>query len=246
LEWAHDDLDELEREMLAFYDSDACEKVTELDPKSGNYAHKVRVKKPVPEGWRKLVSHALADIRHSIDQSLFAACSALSDELIDVDVSFPWGTHRNDFEARMRKRKYIPQELYPALRRCYPYPTGDGYPDGDDEIFEIRKLAGGNKHRVAIEAFVGVLGFSVESDCHRIIIPYEPWDSAKQEFTFVLFPPGEEPNYKGKLTLGIAFGDVGPLKGKAILGHIPYFGRYAQFVCETLEKEVSEVLERRG
>lgn len=242
LSWADEDLSELEESMYEFYATEPFEHFVEHDEKSGYNAQKVRITKPVPESWRKLVSHALADIRHSIDQSLFAACQALSDDPIEIDINFPWGTHPKDFEARMAQRAYIPEALYEALRRTHPYPSGKDYKGGDDTIYEARKLAGGNKHRVAIEPLPGVQDYAIEGGGRRIIILHEPWNRVKQEFTAVLLEPGSEDECKIKLNFGVAFGDVGPLERQPILGVLPYFREYAMFICGTLEQEVAKIL----
>ncbi len=243
LSWAKDGLDELEESMTAFYSGDVCKHFTEVDSDTGYTAHKVAVVKPVPENWRRLASHALADIRHSLDQSMFAACSALAHAQIETDVYFPWASHPKDLEARMISKDYIPEQIYPALRRLHPYPPGQGYEGGDELIFELRKLAGGNKHRVSIQPSAGVQEYSISGGSRRIIVLHEPWNAEKQEFTAVLVEPGSDDDCQIKLTFGVAFSEAGVLQGYPVIQALAFFADFAEFACGSLEAEVREIIQ---
>jgi hypothetical protein len=242
LSWANDDLRELEESMVAFYSGDVCKRFTEVEPVTGYTAHKVAIVKPAPENWRRLASHALADIRHSLDQSMLAACSALAPAQITSDVYFPWASHPKDLEARLVSKDYIPEQIYPAVRRLHPYPPGHGYEGGDELIYELRKLAGGNKHRVAIQPSAGVQEYTISGGSRRMVMLHEPWDAEKQEFTAALTEPGSDDDCEIKLKLGVAFSEAGLLQGYSVIQALTFFADYAQFACNHLEAEVRKIL----
>lgn len=240
LRWASTDMNRLQRSVERYFDGNPCIEVTELDPATGNYSQKVRFTKKVPEAWRRLTFRTVCDLRHSIDQAMFAAVQTVLGRAPDGDIYFPWSKNPTDLTHR---RKKIPESLWPTLDTLEPYPRGDGYSGGDDGIYAIRNAAGPNKHRIAIKPQVSPLSWSfkgfAEGDWQ---IPFNGWDGAKNEFTVIEnLPPGAKRDYTVEFTFDIAFDEVEGLTGKPVIPALDHFGRYATFVLLRLVHDAPQI-----
>ena len=229
----------MQNSVARFLESDPFDQFTEIDPESGYIAHKIRINRKTPDSWRRLTFRILTDIRHAIDQAMFAATSAISPITIEDDIYFPWARSPTDLEYRMVK---IPAALHNVVRRLEPYPRGDGYTGGDDTVFAVRDVVGPNKHRITIAPCVRFNGYlfqgTVDGD---FVVPFDGWDSAKNEFVIALIEPSAKPDYNFDFALDIAFGDVERLAGKPVLPILGHFGRYAAFVVKQLGNEVRSI-----
>jgi hypothetical protein len=234
LGWANDDFHRLERSVRRYFAGETCEMFGELDPDTGYMAFKYRMTKRPPETWRRLTFRFICDVRHCVDQAMFAATAVVEGAAPDRDVYFPWAENPTDLTHR---RKKIPPELWPILDRLQPYRGGDDYPGGDDTVYALRKLAGPNKHRVAVNPSALPTNYKVSgTGVNRIILPRDGWDASKNELTIMLVERRGKPDYKVEVSVDISFGEVEGLEGQPVLSALDHFGKYATFVINNLAK----------
>lgn len=239
LRWANGDVKRLYYSVKRYFAGEPCEGVGEFDPKTGYHAYKIHFLKAPPETWRRLTFRVICDIRHCIDQAMFAAVHIVEGSAPDRDIYFPWAKCPVDLTHR---RKKVSEQLWPTLDRLEPYPRGDGYSGGDDTIFAIRNLAGPNKHRVAVSPAARPTAMQMSgTGFGRVIIPKDGWDASKNEFTVMLVEHLPDPDYEFQVAVDIAFGQVEGLGGKPVLPVLNHFGRYAYFVINELLHDARKI-----
>jgi hypothetical protein len=240
LKWAGDDIHRLQRSVDRFFDHNPVAEVTEIDPETGTYAHKIKITKRPPVTWRRLTFRIICDLRHCIDQAMYAAVQTVLGAAPAEDIYFPWARDPTDLTHR---RKKIPDVLWPTLSRLEPYKRGDDYPGGDDTIYAIRNAAGPNKHRIAVKPQARPTAFKFTGSAEgNWRIPYDGWDGDKNEFTIIRnLPPGAKRDYECEFAFNIAFGDIEGLSGKPVLPILDHFGRYTEFVINSLLNDSEQI-----
>ena len=236
LKWAQTDAGRLHRSVEKFFSGKPCIEVTELNPKTGNFVHKLKIIRQPPNTWRRLTFRIVCDLRHCIDQAMYAAVHTVLGSPPSDDIYFPWSKTPTDLTHR---RKKIPQVLWPVLDRLEPYRASDAYTGGDDTVFAIRNAAGPNKHRIAIEPQARPTSFSFRGTADGDWrIPYDGWDRTNREFIIIdNLPEGGQRDYTVQFFVTIAFGDVEGLSGKPVMPVLHHFGAYAAFVINELLEE---------
>lgn len=218
LRWASVDIQNFYLSEQAFIDDAPYEVFTELDADTGHHFLKARMAK-VPDELCKLASHALWDIKHSLDHATCAAVRKIYGPDID-DIHFPIRSHLNSFESALRATMKVagaevlkyPVQLHDVLRRLEPYPTSDSYSGGSDEICALSKLANDTKHSVSLSATasVGILGMKAIGGLIKFFP--EPHISPENELTLALVNLSTGFDMELNIASCVCFGDVKLLK----------------------------------
>ena len=203
-----------------FVQDETCVRVTEFNPQTGKYEIKMKLTKPLPIEARGIVADALRSFRNALDQAVFAATVVIKGKG-NRRCHFPFGENPDDLEDSLSRRKApqcrgIPEELFPVLRTCEPYPRGDGYTGGNDALKALGRVSGPHKHEVTLR--VGGMSSSTGIMAPRIRIGpggahlhVDGWDHTKNEMVVFSFPPGGYVEAGIEVTMSVCFGP-GPLK----------------------------------
>jgi hypothetical protein len=197
--------------------NDAFIEATEFDAETGENVRKLKLIKPIPLDVSGFLRSAFLDIKHSFDQSLFAA--AQSAGCARFRKNYPWANTpdgvKGIIESRQTdKHSALPGFLIDEVLRQEPYATGEGFAGGNDLIREIAKMVN-DKHTV---------GFRVSASVSRTIMrnvsirgpvssPMSGWDPVKEELVLARMKPGSSFSYQEcSLSVQILFksaGDIG-------------------------------------
>jgi hypothetical protein len=204
-----------------FREDNTVARVVEFDPETGGNVVKIRLLKPLSADLRGLASDALKNFRDSLDQAVFAAAKVIKGKG-NKRCHFPFGESPTDLENSLTLRlalqcRGIPEELFPALRACMPYPRGDGYAGGNDALRALHRVSGPHKHEVtlAVGAHVGRTELSPGTfhggTAAGSIFVNPGWDNAKNEMKLFSFSPGGYFDTDVTVTMLVVFGP-GPLE----------------------------------
>jgi hypothetical protein len=226
---------EIKAGVTAFIEDQPYQEVCEFDPNCGEYVHKLIVKGTLPDVVRKHVYHAISDLRHALDQAVYASVCVLTGAPPVEDAYFPWARSRKDMLARLRAKK-IPEVLHPVIGLFEPYARGDHGPGGDDIFRLLGKVAGPNKHQVAISAKPSVSTFDL-SGSGFTRVPYEPWDSSKNELIIAYVAAPDDRNYEVQISMYVTFDNIDGAELHVVEGTLQYWAQRVGEVIAVLEAE---------
>jgi hypothetical protein len=248
LRWAREEVQKFDSVAEGFVSGNPYSQVREIDPQAGQLVLKLRVA-PVPDELRKLASHALWDLKHALDHATCAAILTVTGRAAD-DVHFPWSSHPRDLEFKLSHvSKRYPDGKYPAVLRDVfrgfePYPSGDGYAGGSDELCLFSKMCNTTKHAVALSAVARshMAGFRTIDPMIRMFV--DNWDSATQELAIGEFPLGANSKVQLQVATHIGFSDVPAFEGHPVSEVISVIADAVETMINDLEAAAAKP--RRG
>lgn len=242
LTWAYEDAQRFKELEIEFFKNDPYERIIEFDAAYQREAHRIRFTSEPPTEMRKLASHVINDLRHSLDQGFVTAAKFFGWEPSRKErtlLYFPWSKNLRDLtEFRL---KGIPEQIHKVIIDAKPYFAQDDGSGGDDIVRALGSIAGPNKHEVALasRAFVAINQMQVLWDGDWRI-PYNPWDPLKEELTLGYFSQGSKGDYNADVSFLIGFRDIETLNGRACSDLFSYWGSFANHVVKGLERRVIE------
>lgn len=252
--WAEEGVDELDAACRAFFREDVFRKVTEFDEGTNQNIVKLKIIKSIPTNIARLTTEALNNLRHSFDQSVYAACRMLG-KPTSKHLYFVWAESPADLDgglgkpiSRTNKTPQIPPELWPKLRTFEPYPRGRTYPGGNDLIRGLAKIAN-RKHTVRLDFapdptsvnYPSVTGAWKVEPGQTFRFPKPAWDAVKNEMILAVVPAGLKIHNDAIVAFNVAFDEAKPLKGYPIVPALREFLAKAKAVCEGLEREATRI-----
>ncbi len=213
-------------------------RVVDIDHETGDEVHKFKIFEPLPSSLSRRASEALANLRNSFDQAVYAACVSIGKIPRKENLHFPWRSHPNDLDKTLEKGP-IPAEFWDVIKREEPYPTGNEHTGGDDAIREIAKLANG-KHTVGLTITPIISSYvhpSISGHGIRGEIPDIKWDSVNNEMIMAIVSPGMnvKDDYKVQLQVGL---DVPPpLRDIPAIAILNAFADRAERFTKAIEAE---------
>lgn len=242
--WAYDDTQRFREIEHAFFGPESYEEIVEFDEEAGMDAHRLRFVSDPPDELRKLASHIVNDLRHSLDQSFSIAAKHFGWQPSKSKkfLYFPWATDAADLQTRLWD---IPKDIHDIIIAHQPYYATDDGSAGSNMIRELNNIAGPNKHEAALGSFASARMKKMSIDWNAdwlIPFPETMWDSAKKQLTYGFFPTGTKGHYDGEIAMFITFRDVPALNGVAARKLFEAWGGYAQSVVSALEERVADSL----
>ncbi|OQW76238.1 MAG: hypothetical protein BVN33_06265 [Proteobacteria bacterium ST_bin13] len=234
-----------------FSDPNVCARVVEFDPEIGENVIKMRLFKILPVELRGLASNAIKNFRDALDQTTFAATFLIRDKGSNR-AHFPFGENPDDLENSLSRRKSVPckglaEELFPVLRECEPYPTGDGYTGGNDVLRALARVSGDNKHAVTLTVSAAVDQTTINPGVVQVgpggatlYVPPE-WDAVKNEIKLWSFPPGSYVNVDMSVALAIGFGP-GPLERYAVEFFLDELARDVPVIINRIKQATAKII----
>lgn len=223
--------------------------VTEVDEKTGDNVRKAILGSSLPLAVEDNVSNALINLRHSFDQSIFAACKTIGKL---TDKNYPWASSPSDLMNnrlwdKVTGKEKIPSEFWDVIKAQQPYPRGIGYSGGLGIIRTVATFAN-RKHDIGIEV-LGVsagfansieIGFLTES----FSVPASRWQPTDRE-AVVMRWRGERPKINGPkgAVFEIGFDVSAPkhLQRKPAIPILTDFAKYAQLCLDGLKARCFEL-----
>jgi hypothetical protein len=225
--------------------------VVEIDPQTGNKTYKIKFDKLIPGRARDIATHAVSDLRHSLDQAICDSVRVLTGNDPGL-IYFPIATNLDDLNGRLNGRNYetVPPELHPILRSFEPYPSRQGAGGGNDLICDLGKAAGPNKHQVTCAIGARIVAFDAKGieiiKCIGGFMLPPRWDMTKNEMIIATVTPDGHAKYSLDMTFYIAFDDAGPLTGRAIETELRCLVPVVERIVLGLEAETGRILRVRG
>jgi hypothetical protein len=246
--WAREAINELQTIFQGFCNNNNFREFREIDDDAGEEVLKIKLISAFPREMRRKCTEAMERIRHSFDQSLYAACWAIGHRPKE-SIYFPWAQNPLDLERRLwdgkPKPSKIPIELWPILRRFEPYSRGNGYPGGNDIIRELAKIAN-RKHTINLSVTANVSSTTYDNihiiSATSFSIPSPRWDPVKNEVELMRLAGKIDPDYKYSVQFYVALNESPPLNLVPAIGVLNAFADKAQTVLDGLESEVQFIL----
>lgn len=253
--WASKEVAQFAAMREAFFtEPNTSARVVEFDPDSGQYVGKIRLLKPLPMEMRGLASNVIKNFRDALDQTTFAA-TLLIREKRSNRAHFPFGESPDDLENSLSRRRSVPcqglpEELFPVLRQCEPYPRGDGYSGGKDAVRALGRVSGDNKHAVTLTVSGTTVGASLLPPAIKVgpggaalFVPTE-WDPLKNEMKLFTFPPGGYVEANIEVAFSVVFGP-GPLERVTVEDYFSVLTRDVPIIIERVKKATAEIISDR-
>lgn len=253
IDWATTAIDNAQAAFRAFLACDhTMPKIEQFDPATGHYETKIVQAADIPSEFESNVTNALNLLRNSFDQSLFAACVAISQSR--EKANYPWADNPDpDLERRLTARVSkgsdrlkIPDSLWDCIRRQQPYGRGEGYSGGDDVIREIAKVANA-KHTVGFVVVADIAGvshyFPTGEGGRWVALGDQTWNPLKKEIVlYVSNLPnlGAFQNYQ-KVAFRMTYPQGSPLAGLPVTDTLRVFANKAQSVLDTFKARAVEL-----
>ena len=244
IDWARSRIQAAYDSFSAYGKGDAFAFVIEDDIETGDKLHKFRIVQPLPPDVEGFCRNALTDIKHSFDQSLFAAARAMG--FVRFKETYPWADSPTGLnriiEARQRKEKArLPQVLIDEILRHEPYATGPDFIGGNDFIREIAKMVN-DKHTIGFAVVPSATSALVNFSGVSPFVLFEPWDPVKQELVISRVMPGGSIRYDDPtVTTNIRFQRAGRLGKVSVFDAAWGFADRAQFVLEGFKAVCAQV-----
>lgn len=184
---AKENIADFDARYKTYMESRPYEVVTEPEPKSPNKITKIRLTKQIDPMMRAVLSDALNNLRHALDQAVNDAAVLLRGG--KRDCYFPFGQNAKAFELIYTSKRYktVPIDIRDHLNSLQPYFGGD------DLLHALGRLSGPNKHQVVLRIAAGA-AHSVKPTIRSMVncaLIAPVWDAAKGELpVFRLFPGG--------------------------------------------------------
>lgn len=164
IDWAIRARAEAEDAFQSFIRAENFATVIESEGETGYFVRKVVVANFAPDIIEERITDAINNTKNSFDQSLFAACDAISKPR--GDGHFPWvdGEHllQRKLEGGKAGKEAIPSELWDVLRAQQPYPRNDLDQRGDTIVRTMARLAN-NKHTIGTAIGCNVASWALGS-----------------------------------------------------------------------------------
>jgi hypothetical protein len=211
------------------------------NPVLGENFLKVKIKQKLPYNLRMRATDALTNLRHSFDQSLFAALKLL-DPALKKTVYFPWARSPTDLNHLLKSRA-IDERLWKAIRDVEPYSRGADFDGGDDLIRALAQLANG-KHTVGLDV-------STKLDCRpnftaypleELIIPKFSQSVGLKGIILMRWKGIVEFDPQTGVSLEVVFQDKSVAGGQNVIKSLTMFHEKAKDTSERLMAACKEAL----
>ena len=244
IDWAKSRVVEAEKTSLRYLKDYAFTILVQDDIEAKEHVSKIRLTKPPPMEIEGLFRNALVDLKHSFDQSLYAAAQAMG--CLRFDKNYPWADTRTGFMTIVEKRQLqkdsrLPEALVDELRRQEPYITESNPTSDGNLVREIAKMAN-DKHTIGFTASASIASMSVSNvvfQGNRLGLPGK-WDPVKKEMEITRIAFGDTLSYDVPAFAAAIF-----FERDGLMGQIPVvlalnkFAEKAQVVLDGLKRSCS-------
>ncbi len=256
VQWAIAETDSIKAVIeRLFLQEDLIDCVNDFDPELGKFIVKAKFKSPIPVELRGMVSNVLKNLRDALDQSTYAATLIIRSKKSNR-AHFPFGESPSDLEQSLAYRKAIPcsglaDDLFPVLRTCEPYPTGETWHGGNDNLRKLGRIAGNHKHGITLRvtsnlqlASLGPGVIKVGPGGAELLVPAK-WDGENNELHIARFLPGGHFEADAGLSMEMTFGP-GPLENTIIIAFLADLCGTVGAIVERIKLETFKIMASKG
>lgn len=249
INWAVECLGKAWDDFVVYLQNGGFAFVTEKEAETGDEVRKFRQEKPIPDSVEGYLRNALVDIKHSFDQSLFAAVSTV--RKVPYKGNYPWADTPNGVTGILTKRQekentWLPQILIDEIWRQQPYATGATYAGGNDLIREIANVVN-DKHTVGFRAAAAITQSMIpvvfsKAPMKGSVSFFERWNPVKKEMVISRKSGegGSISNYNPQVKVDVfleATGEIGAISVHIVVNS---FAQRAQLVLEGFKRVCAE------
>ncbi|MEH2482209.1 hypothetical protein V1282_005566 [Nitrobacteraceae bacterium AZCC 2146] len=251
-EGAKKHIDEFNTSEAEFFNAKPYTSVAEIDGKTGDLVHKVKLTTMPSDRLRYITYSAFNDLKNALDQAVCAACLVLDGPKVIKNAYFPFAENPNDLAGMLKSDRYsdIPASLHPFLNGLEPYPTSDSYGGGDDILRSFGKVANPNKHQIPLSIGIQQLSgaYSVKSLQLTHVTHFQDpfWDSAKNEIVIARTKPTGTCQYDLAMPFYISLAEAGPLTSQPVSGVLGQMASKVDRIIGGFEAETTRILRERG
>ena len=135
------DFFKLEKRIKKFFKKKPYSRVVEPDPETAHQLHKIKLTKPLPEGFTELTYDIIDGLRSALDQATYSVAVACNVARPDR-IQFPMAGTSADFEYHLNVNcKDFPEEIFKLFRTFQPYKGGN------DVIWALNRIRREGFHR---------------------------------------------------------------------------------------------------
>ncbi|WP_308910782.1 hypothetical protein [Pseudokordiimonas caeni] len=258
LRWAREDIDRAIEQSQDFLQRGALQPVMELNPVTGDYVWIVKRIGPAPDFVLKGVTHAILDIRHSLDQSMNALQAALGARFDERKYrewpAYPFAKDIEDLNNTLQKLN-MPEQCKGIIRNVGLYGGGHvedhtgRFPAGVEGAIlrEVTDIAASSKHATHLTLFGGVLRFRAP-DLRGTAEARRPPEFREQSLpngdtVLGYIPRGWVQTRDSMIQADLVFGNPGILERKSARQTLEAFHSAATTVCDQFEQFVVKTRE---
>jgi hypothetical protein len=234
LERAQEHLAELQRREKVFFGRQPYARIVEPDTDPRYEVHKLRFTAKVPGSYSTVVSDALNNIRHTLDQTVVASARALGATKVG-HIYFPVCDVESQLEGAIRKKcEGVHPDVVDFIRKQKPYRGGDPI------IALLSKLAGSNKHQMLApigamsNGIITIPGGWNPADADNFL-PMPHWDGAKNELTLARIRRGYKAPHNLQVRFEIAFNDPDAQIEAPVISFLDIAGLFVSTILANIE-----------
>jgi hypothetical protein len=226
-------MQDLEREIIQFKESDPYRRVIEPDSEKPDHeVHKVKLFVPFPESIGDIAHDIAQNLRGALDNAAYAIAVA-SGKTDPKNCAFPFAGSVAQMANSLGRSKDVPPQIQSLFCGFQPYLGGDEF------LWALNEIANTAKHKTAVP--ITTARVSKSASVHGtgfFQMPDPPiWDSVKDEMVIVTFGPGAKFDYQFEFAIAIAFGEIKVVKGQEIFRTLYALGRKVNSILECIEAE---------
>lgn len=242
LDHAAKHLKKLDLRVQTFGNVHCSRPFTEVDPQTGDFCMKTRVRKPPSPEIACLTYDIINEARTALDYAVYDAAALIQNIPEPSGTKFPFGDNEADARGNFGRgwKNGCPPELEDLrdliIAEVQPYKNGRG-----DFLFRMNKLRNAKIHRLLVPT--GVAGESM--DIGNGYIDYlkgvSEWDSEKQELTIARMGPSAA-QAQIHATFTIAFADGSDMPGSHVFKVCAAAIGRAREAVSDIQQKASEII----
>jgi hypothetical protein len=244
ISWAMECLGKAQDELMSYIKAGGFEFVVENDEEKFVEIRKFRQAKPLPDSLEGYLRNAFVDLKHSFDQSLFAASRATGADRYSGN--YPWADSDIGLTAILAKRQKkdsskLSSSLLDEIWRQQPYSTGPINMTRNNLAREIARVVN-DKHTIGFtpaaalrNAYVPIV--FMQAPANGVASMFEAWDPVKKEMVISrkTGEGGSISNYEPQVQIDIMLDVDGVLRDVPVQILVHEFAEHATFVLEGFE-----------
>lgn len=233
LEAAKENIAHLNDRIEGFFDKHPATPIVENNPKTRDHTLKVKFA-PQPRDWPVKTAEILEHLRHTLDQTIYAAARASG---VDAprNAYFPFSDTPENLENVIKGRcTDVPKEILALARAFQPYKGGNF------TLWALNKAAN-TKHTRLMPVGVGAADTYVKnlaiSSKGPFVMRAPRWDRTKNEIIVIEAGAVETVDYELAVSFTVAFDEVEPVAGQPIIGVLNAMARVVESILVAIEAE---------
>ena len=220
-------------ESKRYLNNDPFARVAELDSRTGETVHKLKLARPIPSQLETLASDAVYNLRSTLDQIGYAVSIAAGGR--GKSTYFPFGDTPSEVKSRgTTSSKEIPHQIFTLMESFQPHLGGN------DLLWSLNKIGNTDKHRFLVPTVIAteVQSLDVISTAGPFRMPANlVWDSEKNEMELARTMANTKFQFDVNFSIFISFGEVQVVMGAPAFEVLDALARVVESILMAVEAE---------